>query len=107
MKKCVQYSDCPSNTYASDDSNECVSICPVNTYIDGKMCVNFCPDNFFMDKINFKCVTASNCPSNQYADSLSRSCVIKCPGTFADRTTKKCVNICIGSTYADFLTGFC
>lgn len=107
MKKCVQYSDCPSNTYASDDSNECVSACPTNSYIDGKMCVHFCPDNFFMDNINFKCVAASNCPTNHFADYLTRACVLKCPGNFADRTTSKCVDVCPVGTYANQLTGSC
>lgn len=31
----------------------------------------------------------------------------KCNGNFADRSTKKCVDQCSGSTYADPLTGFC
>jgi len=60
-----------------------------------------------MDKINLKCVIASNCPLNYYADYQSRSCVLNCNGNFADRTAKKCVDICSGSTYADPITGFC
>lgn len=72
LKKCVQYSDCPANTYASDDLMECVATCPGNTVIDGKMCVYACADGYFIDRVNRKCVTPSNCPTNQYADSQSR-----------------------------------
>ena len=69
--------------------------------------VNERESNYFIDKANSKCVTPSNCPTNQYADYQSRLCVTVCPGTFADRNTKKCINVCTGSTYADQLTGFC
>lgn len=60
-----------------------------------------------MDNINKKCVTASNCPTNYYADYLTRACVSKCNGNFADRSAKKCVDVCPPATYADTITSFC
>ena len=107
IKRCVQATDCPTNTYASDDSMECVSTCPTNTYIYNKFCVYVCPDTLFMDDVNRKCVSVLTCPNNTYADLQSRACVSKCNGNFADRTGKKCVDVCPTSTYADSVTGFC
>jgi proprotein convertase subtilisin/kexin type 5 len=106
-KTCVLPSGCPASTYASDDLLQCVSTCPSNTYIYLTKCVTYCPNGYYKDNINRKCVVPNNCPSGLYADDLSISCVSKCPGNFADTTAKKCVNICSGSTYGDFLTGLC
>ena len=110
LKKCVQAADCPSLTYASDDSMECLAVCPIKTYTNGKYCVYHCPDNYFMDNVNRKCVVPANCPTSptsHYADYQTRACIAVCKGNFADRTNKKCVNVCSGSTYGDPITGFC
>ena len=68
LKRCVQAANCPSLTYATDDSMTCTSTCPDNTFISGKFCVSFCPDGNFTDKINKRCVNASSCPTDYYAD---------------------------------------
>ena len=107
LKRCVQAAECPANTYASDDSMECVSTCPINTYIHSNFCVYICPDTLFMDNTNRRCVSVLTCPNNTYADLQSRACVSKCSGNFADRTAKRCVDVCPSSTYADLVTGFC
>lgn len=107
-KICVVSSACPNNTYASDDSLECVSTCPSGTYISGKDCVSSCPDGQYINKGTSSCVAALNCTSSYFADNHTRTCELVCTnGTFADTTTKMCLAQCYSPYYGDQLAGKC
>ena len=79
-KICVTSTNCPANTYASDDSLTCVSTCPNGTYISGKNCVVICPDGTYINPNTQSCVAAPSCPSNYYGNNQTGTCEANCTG---------------------------
>jgi hypothetical protein len=108
---------CPTTLYADDSTRLCVNTCPTGKFyqINGtslRICTSKCYPNFYANSSQV-CVDASLCPSaplKLYGDDLSGLCVISCPvnsGTYAEESSRKCVQHCILGTFADPTTLKC
>lgn len=107
------YLVCPSGTFASDASRQCVATCPVGTvYMNTSTptCLSRCPDNYYQDPISNNCKVGGTCPSSPvkyFADDTTNKCVKTCPNnTFAD-ITGRCLIFCSSGYFADSTTWKC
>jgi hypothetical protein len=120
--------------FGRNDTNRCVTTCPIPNYGDqtgNRSCVPTCPIIsgvvYFAQNTSRICVTVCitgtwgytayqecvetpiNCLA-QWADNTTNLCVSICPataGTFADPTTKFCVTTCPNTYYSDYSQRMC
>ena len=87
--KCATAAECYSisNQYADTDTDRCVTDCaPLFREDATHECVPYCQMGFLEDKLNYKCVTPTNCPIYYEPDDRDPhlECVkvkIECPAT--------------------------
>lgn len=110
--------DCPS-TYMKDPLTQtCVTTCPNNTFFDpnSDQCVATCPKYYtpapgaeYFGDTTFtipKCVIATDCSPNLYADSHIGLCVSTCTDS-QWKYGKLCITYCPDGYYGNLDTGFC
>jgi len=109
---------CPNSTFYNSDTDECVSLCPLDTTTNQKLYGDPTPTEPI-------CVINTNCPSNYYADDnvdlcvpictngqwiSSKNCVEQCPpGYYGNPNSLACVTPtnCPSNYYADNVTITC
>jgi hypothetical protein len=95
-------------TFGDNSTNNCVELCPIDTYGDAqttnRVCVLYCsqvPQLSFADSSTRRCVP--QCPSSPplYGETITFTCVATCTGiTYQSAVNRQCVSSCPAGQFA-------
>lgn len=106
---------CSNNYFASQISQRCIPTCDADYWGDplSTLCMGTCPNSIYSYGQNVTRTCVTSCIGyTGFADNMTRICRSQCQNlsnwlTFADPTTKSCVEMCPATYYMENTTNEC